>query len=90
MTEEIYDNWRVEMGTLMLEVRAAMVWHTMVGDDSETGNNKGNPRKIMVWQRSFHDHVIRDQAGYKKICLYIEGNPMNWEKDCFYAGQSDI
>jgi hypothetical protein len=41
MTEEIYDNWRVEMGTLMLEVRAAMVWHTMVGDDSEMGNNKG-------------------------------------------------
>lgn len=42
-----------------------------------------------IWQRSFHDHVIRNQAGYEKIWLYIEGNPMNWEKDCFYSGQPE-
>ena len=37
-----------------------------------------------VWQTSFHDHVIRDQKGYEKIWLYIESNPVNWQKDCFY------
>ena len=37
-----------------------------------------------IWQRSFHDHVIRDQNGYEKIWLYIEGNPQKWEEDCFY------
>ena len=30
---------------------------------------------FQVWQRSFHDHVIRNQAEYEKIWLYIEGNP---------------
>ena len=37
-----------------------------------------------VWQRSFHDHVIRNQAGYEKIWQYIENNPIKWEEDCFY------
>ena len=44
---------------------------------------KGIPR-IQVWQRSFHDHVIRDQKAYEKIWNYIECNPLSWEKDCFY------
>lgn len=37
-----------------------------------------------VWQRSFHDHIIRNQDGYEKIWQYIESNPQNWSKDCFY------
>ena len=41
------------------------------------------PQKI-VWQRSFHDHVIRSQSSYEKIWLYIEHNPAKWEDDCFY------
>ena len=36
-----------------------------------------------VWQTSFHDHVIRSQAKYEKIWLYIEANPDNWKRDCF-------
>ena len=40
---------------------------------------------IEVWQRSFHDHVIRSQHQYEKIWLYIDGNPLKWEEDCFYT-----
>ena len=43
------------------------------------------PFDAKVWQRSFHDHVIRDDAGYLKIWNYIEGNPSKWEEDCFYV-----
>lgn len=39
---------------------------------------------IKIWQRSFHDHVIRNQKSYKKIWMYIEDNPRKWEEDCFY------
>ena len=38
----------------------------------------------LVWQRSFHDHIIRNQKSYEKIWLYIEGNPQCWDKDCFF------
>ena len=37
-----------------------------------------------VWQKSFHDHIIRNEKSYQNIWLYIENNPINWEKDCFY------
>ena len=37
-----------------------------------------------VWQRSYHDHVIRNQASYEKIWNYIDGNPLKWKEDCFY------
>ena len=37
-----------------------------------------------VWKTSFHDHVIRNQADYERIWSYIDANPANWEKDCFF------
>ena len=44
---------------------------------------------IRLWQRSFHDHVIRDQKGYEKIRLYIENNPQLWVKDNFYVTEQN-
>lgn len=30
------------------------------------------------FQRSYHDHVIRNQQDYKEIGEYIENNPRKW------------
>ena len=38
-----------------------------------------------IWQKSFHDHVIRNQKDYEMIWNYMDGNPMKWEEDCFYT-----
>ncbi len=38
-----------------------------------------------VWQRGFHDHVIRNRQDYEKIAKYIYENPMKWQFDCFYT-----
>ena len=40
---------------------------------------------LTVWQRSFHDHVIRNQHSYEKIWNYIDTNPIKWQDDCFYC-----
>ena len=37
-----------------------------------------------IWQRSFYDHVIRDQKDYDEIYRYIEENPIKWELDKLY------
>ena len=37
-----------------------------------------------AWQRSFHDHIVRNVEGYEKIDNYITTNPKNWDKDKFY------
>ena len=39
-----------------------------------------------LWQRSFHDHIIRNETDYDRIAEYIENNPVNWERDCFFGG----
>ncbi len=40
---------------------------------------------VPVWQRGFHDHIIRSQSDYDKIYKYIHENPYNWQSDCFYT-----
>ena len=37
-----------------------------------------------IWQRSFHDHIIRGKEDYKKIYEYIDNNVLKWNDDCFY------
>ena len=44
--------------------------------------NKQTDKKL--FQRSFHDHIIRDDADYNKIWNYIDTNPAKWNEDCFF------
>ena len=37
-----------------------------------------------IFQRSFYDHVIRNQQDYDQILKYIYENPINWEFEKFY------
>ena len=37
-----------------------------------------------IWQRSFHEHVIRNDIDYREIWEYIDANPANWAEDCYY------
>ena len=47
-----------------------------------------NKFKTILWQRSFHDHIIRDEKDYQKIWEYINTNVIKWEQDCFYDKES--
>ena len=37
-----------------------------------------------IWQKSYHDHIIRDEADYRRIWEYIDTNPAKWREDCYY------
>jgi len=34
-----------------------------------------------IWQRNYHEHIIRDEQSYMKIWDYIKNNPANWDND---------
>lgn len=36
-----------------------------------------------IWQRSYYDHIIRNQQAYENIRQYIITNPEKWEDDKF-------
>ena len=40
-----------------------------------------------IWQKLFHDHIIRGERDYLKIWEYIDGNPARWKEDCFYQDE---
>lgn len=46
-----------------------------------------SPFDKKIWQRSFHDHIIRNEKEFQMIYKYIDENPVNWENDCFYCTQ---
>lgn len=38
----------------------------------------------MVWQRNYHEHIIRDEADLERIREYVINNPKNWQTDQFF------
>jgi len=37
-----------------------------------------------IWQRNYHEHIIRNEQSYHTISNYIINNPANWKEDKFY------
>ena len=69
----------------------------IVGDDINTRQNEIIPKVISslkrftnkqsgfeIWQRSFLDHVIRNEKDYLEHWDYIDNNPLKWELDKYY------
>lgn len=39
---------------------------------------------IKLWQRNYHEHIIRSDDELQEIRRYISNNPKNWKKDKLY------
>lgn len=37
-----------------------------------------------IWQKSYHDHIVRNDADYRRVWEYIDTNPLQWREDCYY------
>lgn len=37
-----------------------------------------------LWQRNYHEHVIRNQHDYDRIAEYIQNNPKKWQLDSLH------
>jgi len=37
-----------------------------------------------IWQKSFYEHIIRNEKKYLKIKEYIKNNVMNWKNDKYF------
>ena len=44
---------------------------------SKSAHRSGAP----LWQRSYHEHVIRNEQDYLEIWNYIDTNPAKWAED---------
>ena len=46
--------------------------------------NIKNRKYFKLWQRNYHEHIIRDENSYHKIVDYIQNNPSKWQNDKFF------
>ena len=37
-----------------------------------------------IWQKSFYEHIIRNEMEYIKIKEYIQNNIANWKEDKYF------
>ena len=64
---------------------AAPTLGTVVGQMKRRASKQaGKP----LWQKSFHEHVIRSEEDYRQIWEYIENNPARWAEDRYYPEAS--
>ena len=38
-----------------------------------------------VWQRGYHDHIVRNEDDFRRIRQYIDTNPAKWAEDTYYV-----
>ena len=41
--------------------------------------------KKSIWQKSFYDHIIRNEKDYYRIWKYIDENELKWSLDKYYS-----
>ena len=44
-------------------------------------NNNWQAIDKRLWQRNYHEHIIRNAQSYIHISNYITNNPAHWDKD---------
>ena len=43
-----------------------------------------------IWQKSFHDHIVRNETEYLEIWQYIDENPIKWSEDKYYGKRTNL
>ena len=47
-------------------------------------NEIRNISGVPVWQRNYHEHIIRNEIAYLRISEYIQANPRRWQDDNYH------
>ena len=47
-------------------------------------NDINNTQRLILWQRNYYEHIVRNEEEYEKIYEYIETNPIKWKEDEYY------
>ena len=48
---------------------------------NEVKSGRFLPFEKRIWQRSFHDHIVRDDDDLNRVREYILNNPLQWALD---------
>lgn len=58
--------------------------HTTIEYINGVKNNIYPPFNKQIWQRGYHEHIIRNEQELQKIRQYIQNNPAKWQEDKYF------
>lgn len=88
--EEIYDNIIIDEYIIMPNHIHILLLITEKKDVTISKimkhykSNISRQLKYSIWQKSFYEHIIRNEKEYFKIKEYIKNNIINWKKDKYF------
>ena len=88
--EEIYSNIKIEEYVIMpnhIHMILRIIYKNGISISRIVKHYKTNITKEIghsIWQKSFYEHVIRDEKDYLRIKEYIQNNIINWKKDKYF------
>jgi REP element-mobilizing transposase RayT len=80
----IHSDPRPEHNTPLAEVVKWFKIMTTNGYIRGVNNSGWTAFEGKLWQRSYHDHIIRNENEYLTIRNYVRENPARWLEDRFY------
>ncbi len=70
---------------LCLPKTSPLAWCVSQVKASATRAARADGMRDPVWQRGFHDHIVRNEADHARILEYIANNPKKWALDRYYV-----
>lgn len=85
---------------LLIQISAGVAGRSVIASTKGTDDSRCPSLSVMIrqmktavsrqigysiWQKSFYDHVIRNDRDYADIWEYIDNNPMKWLEDHLYT-----
>lgn len=67
--------------TICVQQRKNLLWDTVVAQLKGVVTKQAG---MNIWQKSFHDHIVRTESDYRDIWEYIDNNPLKWTTDSLY------
>jgi len=70
-SQQVYDRTKMLLSRIIQQYKAAVTREI----------SKSQPHFQFQWQKSFYDHIIRNDISLFRIRKYIDNNPLKWEYD---------
>ena len=74
MPDHIHMIVRIENGSMWASTPTNKISNIVRSIKTLTTKEIGKP----IFQRSYYDHIIRNQEDYNEVWEYIENNPQKW------------
>ncbi len=88
--EEIYKNIGIDEYIIMPNHIHILIWIkdkngvTISKIIKHYKTNVSKEIKYSIWQKSFYEHIVRNEKEYLNVREYIRNNIINWKNDKYY------